>query len=130
MSKRKNKQKYSSVEKSIWKKGFFAGLFAKKRKKQPDVKTKSSNNVLHSLAEDYRKSGLGAMKYHGKIYDVNHKGNPSLITQDDIKDLRVEYGMGREYSDLDVAEKYTQHMRRKFGVFDKNGKFLHLMGEE
>ncbi len=101
-----------------------------KKKKQSKPNKKKSNSVLISLAEDYRKSGLGAMKYNGKIYDVNHKGKPSLITKDEINDLRIEYGMGGKYSDLDVAERYTQHMRSKFGEFDKNGKFLGLIGEK
>ena len=132
------KNKYNSQEKSIWKKGFFAGLFsAKKKKTKPvsstkkqSIKKKGGNSVLLSLAEDCRTAGLGAMTYNGKIYDVNFKGKPSLITKSQIADMRVEYGMGSKYSDIDVAERYTQHMRRKFGVFDENDKFLHMLSEK
>lgn len=81
-------------------------------------------------SEDYRKRNLGALFYDGKYYDTNFKGNPIEITKAEIQDLRKSYDFDNNLSDMDVADHYVKHMRRKFGVFDSNNKFLGMLGEE
>ena len=44
--------------------------------------------------------------------------------------LHKEYDYDGKRSDLQVAQSYVTHMRRKYGVFNKEGKFLHMLGED
>ena len=139
-----NKRKggnYSTAERNSYKKGFFAGLFTARKQNSNVPKTKkNSNNTnvkvgnrkdLLDMSERYRKRGLGALLYNGKIYDTNFKGKPEELTKSFIRDLRKEYVFpGERVSDLEVADRYVKHMRIKYGSFDAvSGKFLGMIDE-
>ena len=115
----------NKIDMKSWKRGFFAGLFKSKNVKKS--KNKQSKNELLELSERYRTRGLGALQYKGKIYDTNFKGKPTLLTKDFLRKIRPDYGP--ELSDLEVADRYVKHMRRKYGTFDKDGRFLGLLGK-
>ncbi|MBQ7906800.1 MAG: hypothetical protein IJ309_02370 [Clostridia bacterium] len=71
---------------------------------------------MHKL---YREQDLGALEWNGKLYDTNFKDGPHEITKEDLIQLREEYDSNGNLSDYEVADKYVRHMRRKFGVFDR-----------
>ena len=135
---KKNKKRYSSAENKAYRRGFFAGLFSIKKKKTGasnkkavTVKKSKKTRTLTKaeLAEEAkwaRKNGIGAIYRNGKYWDTNFK-EPKEISKKDIEDMREEYFGG---SDEQVANRYVLHMRRKYGVFDKNDNFLHLLSEE
>ena len=124
----------TKAEKNAFKRGLFVGLFKSKEKTtkkaikpNKNLSKQNKNQELLEMSERYRSRGLGALLFKGKIYDTNHKGKPVEITKEQIAEMREDYGGGR---DIDVADRYVYHMRRKFGVFDSKGKFLHLIGEK
>lgn len=81
-------------------------------------------------AKEYRQRNLGALRFNGKLYDTNFPNEMVEITKDDIRNLRPEYDFhNRGLSDMDIADRYVSHMRSKYGVFDENDRFLHMLGE-
>lgn len=128
---------YSKKETESYKKGFLAGFFkgkknrAKKtRRSYVKSKKNSKKEKLLEFSENYRKGNLGALYFDGKIYDTNFEGNPVEITKADIQELRKEYDQKGQLSDMEVANQYVKHMRRKYGVFNRDGRFLHMISEE
>ena len=128
----------SKAEKKAFKMGLFAGLFGKKTKrknKQKNItmkktyKTNHSNGLLDDIKR-YRDRNLGVLYRNGKYYDTNFIDKPVEITKDELRNLHEEYDWDGKRSDIEVADDYVRHMRSKFGVFDKNGKFLHMLSEE
>ena len=131
------------------KKSFFAGVSVGKKmasgmsnvKAHTTSKSSRTNNSAKEVkfskdflaqCEVYRKKGLGAISYKGRIYDTNFKGKPVEITKDELKQMRLEYvGAGeRNVSDMEVADRFVKHMRRKYGTFDKNDNFIGLLGDK
>lgn len=136
---------YSKKERNSYKKGFWAGFFQSKKKGKrksnksfstkrkvvrPKKSKKNKRAELLEYSEDYRKRNLGALFYDGKYYDTNFKGDPVEITKAELQDLRKSYDFDNNLSDMEVADRYVKHMRRKYGVFDSNNKFLGMLGEE
>ena len=120
----------SSEKKSFWK-GFFAGLFKGKQKK---ITKTSKKKVIkrRTLLEDikyHRDHNLGVLYRNGKYYDTNFIDKPHEIDKDFVKELHSEYDLENKRSDLEVADMYVRHMRHKYGSFDKNGRFLGMLGE-
>ena len=126
------KRSYSTAEKKSWKRGFLAGLFSNKNatsvKTAPKKKTNSSS--LLDKIKMYRQKNLGVLYHNGKYYDTNFIDKPVEITKSELKNLHKEYNYDGKRSDLQVAQSYVTHMRRKYGVFNKEGKFLHMLGED
>ena len=91
----------------------------------------SKKKDLINYHNRYRKRNLGALVFDGKIYDTNFKSGPIEITPQEIRELRREYQPeGVVMSDVEVADAYVKHMRRKFGVTDhKTGRFLGMISE-
>lgn len=130
---KKMKRNYSTAEKKSYKRGFFAGLFAKKRIKNRNINKISNKEKSSSLLDTikmYRKRNLGVLYHNGKYYDTNFIDKPHEIKKSFIKELHSEYDFDHKRSDLEVCDSYIRHMRHKYGVFDKDGKFLHMMGEK
>lgn len=136
---------YSKKERNSYEKGFWAGFFQSKKKAKRKTSSSSSTKrkaarpkktrknkraELLEYSEDYRKRNLGVLFYDGKYYDTNFKGEPVEITKAEIQNLRKEYDFNNNLSDMEVADRYVKHMRRKYGVFNSNGKFLGMLGEE
>lgn len=136
---------YSKKERTSYKKGFWAGFFSSKKKGKrktnrsfptkrkavhPKKSKKDKRAELLEYSEDYRKRNLGALFYDGKYYDTNFKGDPIEITKAELQDLHKSYDSDNNLSDMEVADRYVKHMRRKFGVFDSNDKFLCMTSEE
>ena len=134
--KKTNGRKYSASEKKSYKAGFFAGLFSAKKKKSGKKKsvTKKKQKHTRTLMQDikyYRDHNLGVLYRDGKYYDTNFIDKPVEITKSEIAELHQEYSFGKKRRDIDVANDYVRHMRRKFGVFSKEtGEFLHMLGED
>ena len=136
----RGKKKYSMSEKQAYKNGFFAGLFtAKKKKTKSNVnyKKKSTNpkrsKHSRSLMEDikyYRAHNLGVLYRDGKYYDTNFIDEPTVLEKSFVKQLHSEYDVDNKRSDREVADMFVRHMRRKYGVYDKDGNFLHMLGEK
>ena len=134
------KKFYSASEKKSFKAGFFAGLFkGKKKKNTSKYKKKKPWNKrpqkhTRTLMQDikyYRDHNLGVLYRDGKYYDTNFIDKPVEITKSEIAELHKEYSFGTKRRDIDVADSYVRHMRRKFGVFSKEtGEFLHMIGED
>ncbi len=72
---------------------------------------------------------LGPTYVNGKFYDTNFK-QPIEIPKSQIRDLHEQYDPDGNSTDREVVDRYVMHMRRKFGVFDKNGNFLHMLGSK
>ena len=124
----------TKAEKNAFKRGLFVGLFMSQKKttkkaikSNKNLSKQNKNQELLEMSERYRSRGLGALLFNGKIYDTNRRGKPVEITKEELAEMRENYGGGR---DIDVADRYVYHMRRKFGVFDNKGRFLHLIGEK
>lgn len=130
--KNSNFKKYSLDEKQAWKSGFFVGLFSNKKRKSVKVKSKKKTNSISLLDEIklHRQKNLGVLYHNGKYYDTNFIDKPTEISKSLVKDLHKEYDFDGKRSDIEVADSYVRHMRHKYGVFDKDGKFLHMMGEK
>ena len=136
-TKKRNGRKYSASEKKSYKAGFFAGLFSAKKKKTTSKKksgSKKKQKHTRTLMQDikyYRDHNLGVLYRGGKYYDTNFIDKPVEITKSEIAELHKEYSFGKKRRDIDVADDYVRHMRRKFGVFSKEtGEFLHMLGED
>lgn len=71
---------------------------------------------------------LGSTYVNGKFYDTNFK-KPVEIKKDVVKRLHAEYDFDGKRTDKEVVDSYVKHMQRKYGHFDKNGKFLGLLGD-
>ncbi|MBE6536888.1 MAG: hypothetical protein E7673_02935 [Ruminococcaceae bacterium] len=132
--RKKYKNAYNSSEKKAYKRGFFAGLFLSKKNKSTTKRSSNKNGGKRELMDAhrrYRERNLGALVHNGKIYDTNFKKGPVEITKSEIKELRKEYQPeGVRMTDVEVADAYVRHMRRKFGVTDgKTGKWLGLLGD-
>ena len=98
---------------------------------KPAKKEKFSKDFL-AQCEEHRKKNLGAIVYNGKIYDTNFKGKPTEITKNELKEMRREYvsSSERNVPDIEVADRFVKHMRRKYGTFDKKGNFIGLLGDD
>ena len=125
----------TKAEKNAYKRGLFAGLFGKNKKSNKSVSKKAAKSKTDSklleLHKRYRERNLGALLYKGKIYDTNFKDGPHEIDRETLKKLHEEYDMSGTRTDIEVADSYVYHMRRKFGVFDgKTGKWLGLLGDK
>ena len=139
-NKKAKKGSYSTNEKKSWKRGFFAGLYLGKKKKSSNgkkftnnkttPKTKSNSTSLLDKIKLYRQRNLGVLYHNGKYYDTNFIDKPHEISKSLIKDLHEDYNFDGKRSDIEVADSYVRHMRRKYGVFNKEGKFLHMIGED
>lgn len=145
MAKKQNgnyvaKKQYSAAER----KSFFAGLFAglNKSKKKPSTKTKypasAPNKSVKGKQTKFPKrrytvpngpTYLGRTFVNGKFYDTNWK-EPVEITKEQIKAFRGDYDIEGKCSDAEVVDMFVHHMRRKYGVYDKNGNFLYMLGDE
>ncbi len=134
------KRSYSAAEKQSWRSGFYTGLFSAKKKK-PSNRKKTINNKstpkskinstsLLDKIKIYRRRNLGVLYHNGKYYDTNFIDKPHEISKSLIKDLHEEYNFDGKRSDIEVADSYVRHMRRKYGVFSEEGKFLHMLGED
>lgn len=112
-----------------------AYAIGRKHEKKKRIKSKSfkirPKTSLMDYHKKYRERNLGALSYNGKIYDTNFKKGPVEISKSEIKELRKEYQpKGVRMTDLEVADAYVRHMRRKFGVTDaKTGKWLGLLSD-
>ena len=148
------KKNFSKAQNQSWFRGFLFGL-KKSKKKTKDVKNRFNSKrksykktkksslknsaVLSKKERDkdllneikyYRTRNLGVLYRDGKYYDTNFIDRPVEITKKQIKDLRSEYDWFNQKSDLQVANDFVHHMRRKYGVFDKKtGKFIGLLSE-
>lgn len=125
----------TKAEKIAFKKGLFYGLFQRKKKKvnsnKKQAKKHNNSAKLKEMHKRYRDRNLGALQFNGKIYDTNFKDGPVEITKDEIKKLRPEYDIHNQMSDIEVADCYVRHMRKKYGMFERGtGKWLGLMGDE
>ena len=138
MAKKRN---YSANERKSYKAGFFAGLFSAKKKKKntnsnyKSKKQKKNNPKKHTrtLMEEikyYRAHNLGVLYRDGKYYDTNFIDEPTELEKSFVKKLHSEYDMDNKRSDHEVADMFVRHMRRKYGVYDKDGNFLHMLGED
>ena len=134
------KKSFSSAEKKSYKRGFFAGLFSAKSKSNIKKKTnnkkskktydpKKDKGLMDSLKR-YRDRNLGVLIYKGKYYDTNFIDKPVEITKSQIQELHKEYNHDGKRDDIDVADSYVKHMRRKFGIFDREGNFIKMIGED
>lgn len=102
--------------------------YKKKKSKKSKLSKKPSLMDYHKR---YRERNLGALLFNGKIYDTNFKDGPHEITKKDIADLRSEYDPHGRMSDIEVADNYVRHMRRKYGTYDKKtGKWLGLLSDQ
>ena len=132
----KGKKTYSAAEKKSYKRGFLAGLFsAKKKTKSSSKYNKKSKQKKHTrtLMQDikyYRDHNLGVLYRDGKYYDTNFIDEPTELDKSFVKKLHSEYDVDNKRSDREVADMFVRHMRRKYGVFDRDGNFLHMLGEE
>ena len=124
------RRSYSQKELKAFRSGLFFGLQQRKKNSGAKRKTSSSRAELLDMSERYRTRNLGALVFNGKIYDTNFKGAPKVISKAEISELRKEYGVTGRESDREIADRYVRHMRRKFGVFGKDGEFLGLLGEQ
>lgn len=130
----RGKKTYSAAEKKSYKRGFFAGLFSAKKKKSSSKYNKSkSKKHTRTLMEDikyYRAHNLGVLYRDGKYYDTNFIDKPHELEKSFVKELHSEYDVDNKRSDREVADMFVRHMRRKYGVYDKDDNFLHMLGEE
>lgn len=139
----------TKAERTAFRKGLLSGLRRSKMRKKKTFKSSSSfpkkqrvekprvvkssrtkkmtRDRFISLANNARRSGDGVMMFRGKLYDVNFKDKPLLINDNELRSIRESYPGD---SDFERANNYALHMRRKFGVFDQNGRFLHMLSEE
>lgn len=127
---------FSSKEKKAFKRGLFLGLSRNKTKSA----SKKTNNVSKNRSKQqellrdikvYRQRNLGALERNGKIYDTNFVDRPVELSKKELREMRSDYFPDNpNASDMDVADSFVRHMRTKFGVFDKDGKFLHMLGDE
>lgn len=72
---------------------------------------------------------LGSTFVNGKFYDTNFK-KPVEISKSLIKQLHEQYDVYGNSTDKEVVDRYVMHMRRKFGVFDRRGNFLYMLGDK
>lgn len=125
----KRKNKFSVAEKQSYKRGFLAGLLSAKGKKKKKTSANTKKSALLDKIKMYRKRNLGVLYYNGKYYDTNFIDKPHEIPKSFIKDLHKEYDFDGKRSDIEVADSYVRHMRRKYGSFDLEGNFLGMLGE-
>ncbi len=123
------KSKYTASERRSYKNGFFAGLFASRKQKTSRRKSRTKNETLLDKIKRYRKSNLGVLYHNGKYYDTNFIDKPHEISKSFVKELHREYDVDGKRSDVEVADAYVRHMRRKYGTFSKDGEFLGMLGE-
>lgn len=123
----------TSKEKKAFRMGLFAGLHNKTShvsRKVSKSHVARDNGSLMDEIKNCRKRNLGALYRNGKYYDTNFVDKPVVITKEKLKHLHHEYDPDGTASDGDVADRFVRHMRRKYGVFDTKGNFLHMLGEE
>lgn len=107
------------------KKAFQIGMIAKSR--QYD-KTKKNKKKVNSTYKKEKPVYLGPTYVNGKFYDTNFK-EPVELTPKFVKELHEEYDFDGKSSDREVVNRYVSHMQYKYGSFDKNGKFLGVLGD-
>ena len=107
------KKSYSSAERKSYKRGFFAGLFASKKKKKvvkkPAVKRKQSPSVWHNQHFDdplYKAAYRYAKYCQSKCRDI-----PGAEISDDeaLKNARSHYNQALK------DKKYRDHLTFEFG---------------
>ena len=112
------KKRYSAAEKTAYKSGFFAG--------RNSVKQKRTSTKRQTAKPRY----LGSTYVNGKFYDTNFK-KPVEITRDQISELRSSYQRdGERATDKQIVDRFVNHMRVKYGSFDRDGNFLGLLGDK
>ena len=122
--------KYSASERRSYRNGFLAGLFAFKKKKAPKRKSNAKKESLLEKIKRYRKHNLGVLYHNGRYYDTNFIDKPHEISKNFVKELHSEYDFDGKRSDIEVADAYVRHMRRKCGTFSREtGEFLGMLGE-
>ena len=138
-SKARSSKRYSASEKKSYKRGFFAGLFTAKKRRKKNVKYKKKANTYkrpkrsRSLLDEikyYRAHNLGVLYRNGKYYDTNFIDKPHELERSFVKELHSEYDFDNKRSDRDVADMLVRPMRRKYGVYNKDGSFSHMLGED
>ena len=98
--------------------------------KSNSKKIVTKDNALLQQIKRYRDRNLGVLFYNGKYYDTNFINKPVEITRNEIKELRREYDVDGKRRDIEIADMFVRHMRRKYGTFDKNGNFLGMLGDD
>lgn len=103
---------------------FKAGM-AKQRRL--DSSAKSKNKSKSKAVEKPRY--LGPTCVNGEYWDTNFK-KPYKFTKDEIRELHEAYDFeGKKRSDAEVVNSFVLHMRRKYGTYDEDGKFLGLLSD-
>lgn len=119
---------YSVREKQSFKRGFLAGLFSSKKKKTIKKKNSGNKGLLDKI-KFYRDRNLGVLYHNGKFYDTNFVDRPHELDKKFVKELHSEYDVDGKRSDIEVADMFVRHMRRKYGSFDSDGNFKGMLGE-
>ena len=110
----KEKQSFRNGVKSVTER---APAVAKKPKASGKTKTPAKPHYL------------GSTYVNGKFYDTNFK-KPVEITRKQIAELRSSYeNIGERATDKQIVDRYVNHMRNKYGVFDRRGNFLGMLGD-
>ena len=134
------KNEMTFKEKKAFRKGLGFGYSLKGEKFQANkisltpvkvVKTNSSSSkpVKFGNSATEKPVFLGPTYVNGKFYDTNWK-KPAEITRELIKQLREEYDVNGQSTDAQIVDRYVNHMKRKYGKFDRNGDFIGLLGDD
>ena len=109
----------TAAEKKAVRFGVVLGKNQAKKTGKTSVKSKSSKKAGPKF--------LGPTFVNGKFYDTNFK-KPGLIKTSALKGIMEQYGEGA--TEKQAVDRYVHHMRRKYGVFDENNRFLQIMGDD